>query len=95
MGFGDAKLALGIGLFLGISGGISSLFLAFWIGSIVGLSIMAIARLVRKGTIGLFGGAKQITMKSEIPFAPFLILGLWLVFFCDINVLELINKFLS
>lgn len=87
MGFGDAKLVLGIGLLLGLSGGLSALFLAFWIGSVVGIVIMLFQN--RAGKSGLLGIKKQITMKTEIPFAPFLILGLWLVVFFEINVFHL------
>ncbi|MBX4189369.1 prepilin peptidase [Candidatus Parcubacteria bacterium] len=66
MGFGDAKLALSIGLLLGASEGASAMVMAFWIGSVVALTMMA-----------LFKEGKGLTMKSEIPFAPFLILGAW------------------
>lgn len=61
MGFGDVKLALGIGWFLGISIGFMSVVLAFWFGAAVGLFILATSR--------------KHSMKSEVPFAPFLILG--------------------
>ncbi|HEY4505036.1 MAG TPA: prepilin peptidase [Candidatus Paceibacterota bacterium] len=59
MGFGDAKLAFAIGLFLGARGVLEAVILAFWIGAIVGIVLL----LVRH---------HSITMKSEIPFAPFL-----------------------
>lgn len=74
MGLGDAKLALGIGWFLGWYAGISALILAFWIGAAVGIAL-------------LFLKSKRFTMKSEIPFGPFLVLGMWLVFFCGIDLL--------
>ena len=75
IGFGDGKLALGIGWFLGIIDGISAIVLAFWIGAVV--SLIAIAT------------RKHISMKSEIPFAPFLILGFWLVFYFGWDVVGL------
>jgi len=70
MGFGDAKLALSVGLILGAPQGLSALALAFWIGAVVSLVMMLYFRL--------FKGEKKLTMKSEIPFAPFIILGAWL-----------------
>ncbi len=76
MGFGDAKLALSIGLLLGMAGGLSAVVLAFWIGSVVALALLAI----QKSQVALFKGRKRLTMKSEIPFAPFLVLGAWLSF---------------
>jgi leader peptidase (prepilin peptidase)/N-methyltransferase len=76
MGFGDAKLTLGLGWFLGIQAGFVALILAFWIGSLVGVALILIGKLMRSS---LF--SKRVTMKSEIPFAPFLILGLFLAYF--------------
>lgn len=81
LGFGDVKLALGIGLVLGWSLGLSALILAFWLGAAIGLF------LIVWGKTKLWRKKKSYTMKSEVPFAPFLVLGFWLVFFLSINVL--------
>jgi prepilin signal peptidase PulO-like enzyme (type II secretory pathway) len=73
IGLGDGKLALGMGWFLGLSGGISAVVLAFWLGALVAVSMLAIQRAWPK-----LGSA--LNMKSEIPFAPFLIVGTILVY---------------
>ncbi len=78
MGFGDAKLALVIGLLLGVEGGVSAVVLAFWSGAAVGLLLIAGQRLSLPG--------RSFTIKSEIPFAPFLALGTILYFLFDFNV---------
>jgi len=70
MGLGDGKLALSVGLILGAPQSLSALALAFWIGAGVALAIMLYFRLFKR--------KKGLTMKSEIPFAPFIILGAWL-----------------
>ena len=70
MGFGDAKLALGIGWFLGMSGGYVAIALSFWVGAVVGLSLIGLSK-----TTALINSVKNVTMKSEIPFGPFLIIG--------------------
>ncbi|MEX2010252.1 MAG: hypothetical protein WD874_00410, partial [Parcubacteria group bacterium] len=75
MGFGDAKLALAIGLLVGLPKGLSALGLSFWIGMLATLAFMAVVR-----SYPLFGLYKRLTMKSEIPFAPYLVLGAWLSF---------------
>ncbi len=80
MGLGDAKLALGMGLFLGVLGGISSVVLGFWIGALVSLGILAIQKINKNG---------DLSLKSEIPFAPFLIIGLWVVFFFEVNIFNI------
>lgn len=64
MGFGDVKLALGIGWLVGLSIGYGVFLLAFWIGGIVGLLLLAVNR--------------AYSMKSQIAFGPFLILGLFI-----------------
>ena len=80
MGLGDAKLMLGIGWMLGLSLGGAAIILSFWIGSIVSLVIM------------LFSNSK-VTMKTEIPFAPFLILSTLIVFLFSIDILSLVSIF--
>jgi leader peptidase (prepilin peptidase)/N-methyltransferase len=83
MGFGDAKLGLSIGLLLGADNGFSAIALSFWIGAASVLLYM----LVRKSS-SLLRGGKKLTMKSEIPFAPFMILGAWLAAILEINLLN-------
>ena len=76
MGLGDAKLALGIGWLLGLSGGANAIILAFWVGAIVSIVWMLTTyRRFRAGT--------------EIPFGPYLILGLYLVLLFHIQAIDL------
>jgi prepilin signal peptidase PulO-like enzyme (type II secretory pathway) len=77
MGFGDVKLAFGIGALLGFSAGLNALFLAFYLGALCGVSLIVVGRL-RRHRIGL---------KTELPFAPFLILGMIIVVFTGLNLL--------
>jgi len=82
MGFGDAKLGLSIGLLLGAASGFSAIILAFWTGALVALSLMML------GKLGFLNKAKGLTMKSELPFAPFIILGAWLAFVFSLDILH-------
>jgi prepilin signal peptidase PulO-like enzyme (type II secretory pathway) len=75
MGFGDAKLALGLGYLLGLSQVLSGVVVAFWSGAIIGLFLI------------LF--SKKHKMKSEIPFAPFLVLGAILAFLFELHLFPL------
>lgn len=61
MGFGDVKLTLALGWLLGLSQGYAAVILAFWIGAIAGLFMLGLSR--------------RYSMKSQIPFGPFLIIG--------------------
>lgn len=72
MGLGDPKLALGIGWLLGPLNGLVAVFLAFVIGAVISLAvIIPVSRLRETG--------EQITIKSEVPFGPFLVAGTLIV----------------
>ncbi|MEK7645103.1 MAG: prepilin peptidase [Patescibacteria group bacterium] len=81
IGLGDGKLALGMGWFLGLSGGVSAVVLAFWLGALVAVVMLAVQRFGQRfgQLLGPALGAR-LHMKSEIPFAPFLIIGTVLVY---------------
>ncbi|MCK5285762.1 MAG: prepilin peptidase [Candidatus Pacebacteria bacterium] len=87
LGLGDAKLALGIGWFLGLDQGFSAIILGVWIGAFVGLLLIFLSKL--KQYQQLFFLSKTFTIKSELPFAPFLILGIVLVFFFNMSIWNL------
>lgn len=76
IGLGDAKLSLGIGWLLGMSSGISAILVSFWVGAIVSLVIMATEKV---------RGAKGLTMKSEVPFGPYLVIGTFSTFLFEID----------
>ena len=82
MGFGDAKLGLSIGLLLGAAQGFSAIILAFWIGAVVSISYLILCSAV------FIKGAKRLTMKSEVPFAPFLIIGAWVAVVYHLDLLH-------
>jgi leader peptidase (prepilin peptidase) / N-methyltransferase len=71
MGWGDSGLELSIGWFLGLSLGASALMLSFWSGAILGVLLI----VLKKG----------LTIKSELPFAPFLVLGMFLAYFFHVD----------
>jgi prepilin signal peptidase PulO-like enzyme (type II secretory pathway) len=88
IGFGDAKLALGIGWLLGLSAGTSAILLGFWTGAFLSILLLIISKLPEKHFIHRMKLVpKGITGKTEIPFAPFLILGTALVFFFNLSVI--------
>lgn len=73
MGMGDVKLAAIIGLLVPFPLVLVSLFAAFILGSIVGLCLLIL---------------KLKTLKSEVPFGPFLILGLYISLFCGEKIIN-------
>lgn len=66
MGIGDIKLAFFMGLFLSFPGILIALFSSFLVGAVLGLWLVA------------FG---KKTMKSEVPFGPFLVTGTFIALF--------------
>jgi prepilin signal peptidase PulO-like enzyme (type II secretory pathway) len=66
MGLGDVKLAILMGLLLGFYNVLVALFLAFFFGAIIGIIMMIWQRK---------------SLKSEIPFGPFLITGTFVAMF--------------
>ena len=76
IGFGDVKLVFLIGYFLSYPKILSGLFLAFLIGGTVGIFLILL-------------GKKKL--KSQVPFAPFLILGTFSAFFLEKETIFLLN----
>jgi len=73
MGWGDPKLAFFMGFFLGFPKIIVGLFLAFLIGAIIGIGLVVL---------------KKKTLKSEVPFGPFLVIGTFIAFFWGQNLIN-------
>ena len=73
MGFGDAKLALGMGFLLGPWLTAVSVMLSFWIGTLIAVPVAL-----------LWGGG----LKTQIPFGPFLALGAFISWFAGNYLLE-------
>jgi len=90
LGFGDVKLALPLGILVGPGLVFSFVVLAFWVGA--GISILLIiANNFFGGKNRLHIKSKALTMKSEVPFAPFLIASSLIIIFTNFNVLDLFS----
>ncbi len=77
MGMGDVKLAFLMGLILGWPNILVALFSGFFLGAIIGAGLII---------------SKRKTLKSQVPFAPFLIAGTFIALFLGQNI---INWYLS
>ena len=80
MGFGDAKLVFGLGLWLGLKDALIGVMLAFILGAVVGLGLIALRR-----SKNLPKGWRLLSLKSEIPFAPFLVTGAFISFILNLG----------
>lgn len=78
VGLGDAKIAVGLGFAFGLAYGLTSVVLGFWVGAIVSAALLLKTQLSSRE-----GG---VTMRSELPFAPFLALGALIIYMTGINI---------
>lgn len=79
MGFGDAKLAFGIGLATTACQNFSVVAFSFILGAIVSIVYVLLVRVFD------FLFNRSSTIETEIPFAPFLVASFFLVFFTGFN----------
>lgn len=86
MGWGDGFFELSLGWMLGLVAGFSALLFSIWIGALVGVMLVLWAQLpsLRK---------RGFTMKSELPFAPFLAIGTLLVYFFHVSLFSTFTFF--
>ncbi len=80
MGFGDVKLAVLMGLLLGLPNVLAALFLAFFFGAIIGLILMVFDKK---------------NLKSEIPFGPFLIAGTFIAMLWGPQIIQWYSRLFS
>ncbi len=78
MGLGDAPVAFALSLAIGFPLSVAGTVFSFWIGAVIGIILLLVSR-------------GRTTMKSEIPFVPFLALGYLLAFFTGWNPFFLIS----
>ncbi|MFA6006818.1 MAG: prepilin peptidase [Candidatus Paceibacterota bacterium] len=95
MGLGDGKLALAMSLFLPWAENLSAIIISFWVGAGFGLLLMAYERI--RAHKAVFWGPQKTalcgkfhSMKSELPFAPFMIIAFFLVLFSQLNLFYLL-----
>ncbi len=94
IGLGDAKLALPLAFLLGPWSTFSFVVLSFWIGAGVSVFLLLLQQVLKRGQHRLSKYGVTITMKSEVPFAPFLVLSFLTVALWHVDVLSLIGAFM-
>ena len=90
IGFGDIKYIFVIGFLLGLTVGLSAVVLAFWIGAAFSLILLLLKKV--KSQFWLPSPFNNLTIKSEIPFGPFLSLGLIISFCFELGLFHLNEK---
>lgn len=88
IGLGDGKLSLGIGWFLGATLGASAVILGFWIGAVFAVAVIFAQRFILTKRFAHAHTSTQLSLQSEIPFGPFLVLGVFIVYFTHTNLFD-------
>ncbi|MDD2871082.1 MAG: prepilin peptidase [Candidatus Gracilibacteria bacterium] len=81
MGGGDLRIAIMIGLILGISFSFAGLMLTYFVGSLIGVGFIVINRIKNKGK----------KFNTQIPFGPFLAIGFFLTVFYSNYISDFIS----
>jgi leader peptidase (prepilin peptidase)/N-methyltransferase len=90
-GFGDIKYILVLGFWLGFASGLSAIVLAFWIGAVISVCLLILKKIVPCINLPLF--KNNLTIKSEIPFGPFLSLGILASFYLSLDLFKIHELF--
>lgn len=83
IGFGDVEIMAVMGLILGISRGYSALMISFWVGALVMVPLV------------LFFKHKKRAHDPEIPFGPFLLIGIYLVGVVGVDVFSFMARMIQ
>ncbi len=90
IGFGDVKLVFPLALIVGWQASFSLVVLSFWVGAVISLGLLGLQYINSRGQLRLPFLARHFTIKSEVPFAPFLILSFLLVYYFGVDVVALL-----
>jgi leader peptidase (prepilin peptidase)/N-methyltransferase len=95
IGLGDAKLSVPLALMVGMTASFSLIVFAFWIGAAVSVALLGAERMLSRGKHRLRFFGIPLTMKAEVPFAPFLIGSFLLVFYAHADVFTLTDSIIA
>lgn len=87
MGMGDAYIAGAVGVLFGVWRGIEALSLGVWIATASYLGLLLLSSLLKKST--LLPSSFRVTIHKELPFIPFIAIGVLIVLFTNISPLAL------
>lgn len=82
IGLGDAKLFFACGAFLGLVSGAAAFMLSFWIGALFGLGLLLVSSFSKR--------SHGVTMESEVPFGPFIVLATAVAYFGHIGLYDIL-----
>lgn len=78
LGFGDVLMYMAVGAFFGVAQGLAVFFISVWLGALYGISLKILE-------------SKKYTMKSALPFVPFISIALIIVLFTDIDIVSIMS----
>ncbi|MDD5770473.1 MAG: hypothetical protein PHE25_05885, partial [Candidatus Gracilibacteria bacterium] len=103
MGGGDLRIAILMGLLVGINFSFYTMLSSYMIGSIFGIGLIIYSKIknyyenkkvINKIKIFLKIKETKSIINSQIPFGPFLALGIYTILFYSNEILNIINNYL-
>ncbi|MEM9336368.1 MAG: prepilin peptidase [Patescibacteria group bacterium] len=91
LGFGDVKLVFPLAWLVGFGQVYSFVVLSFVIGAVISIGLLVVQR--GQSSLRFFG--QPLTMKSEVPFGPFLAAGFLAAYLWSVDVLALMSYVLG
>ena len=91
MGFADWKISFVMGALLGVNLGLSALVMSFWVGALISLGLLGYQEMTKVPLEeGEIREGEELSMKTAIPFGPFLIIGLWLAYITGVVIIGIL-----
>jgi len=105
MGLGDVYVAGALGILFGFARGLEVITLAFWIGATAGIALVVLSRVRNLYSRSLLSSPhharkvgqskKGFTMKSEVPFVPFLFMATLVGVFTNFSPLAFVGALIA
>ena len=93
MGFADWKISFVMGALLGLNLGLSALVMSFWVGALISLAMIGYQNYLKPQQElkeGEIREGEELSLKSAIPFGPFLVIGLWLAYVTGVVIIGIL-----
>lgn len=96
LGLGDVKLMVPVGLYLGLSLGFSAVIISFWVGALYAILLLyrSFMLWIKQKYTGCKIRKKAKVWGREVPFGPFLAIGILVVAMFRLDIFSIVHLFI-